>query len=305
MKSSRFFILVVLLAAFCFFSCSEEQDSITLMGHHCIQDERFLSDSMQILVYAQHVKDIPGNQYACYYWFEPKENEIDIDFINKTVSKRNLFLRFAPRPKPYGPSFDGITRMKQERVMHNTVHCFKSYMNDFEKSIGFLFSYCSIDMPLSIKANKQLFGRNPGTELNDKFIVTASYPGFRVLYPSFSLLDVSNYNQTSKDYFLPGTALCQSWFDDGFYEITFEELPAEEYDKITFWLELPVTAYNVYDYFRLHPEELSTMPYFTDESFISHRLIRGSITIYFDKSVEENWQLNDISYDGWGKDKTD
>lgn len=301
MKSSRFFILVVLLAAFCFSSCSEEKDRIDIMGHHWIQDEQYISDTMQINVYAQHVEDVLQNEYVHYYWFEPQENKTA--FLNATVSKDSFFLRFAPRPKSC--SFDGATHVKQRRIMHNNVHSFEAYMTNYNNSTGPLFSYCSIEMPLSIKADKQLFGKKAGAELNDKFIVTASYPGFRVLYPSFSVMDVSNYNQTSKDYFLSGTALCQTWFDNGFYEITFEELPAEEYDKITFWLELPVTAYNVYDYFRLHPEELSTMPYYTDESFISHRLISGSITIYFDKSVEENWQLNDISYDGWGKDKID
>ena len=268
------------------------------MGHHWIQDEQYLSDTMQVNVYAQHVEDVLQNEYVYYYWFEAQENKTG--FLNAKVSKENVFLRFAPRPKSC--SFDGDTHIKQQRMMNNKVFSFEAYMTNYNNSTGPLFSYCSIDMPLSIKADKQLFGRNAGTELNDKFIVTASYPGFRVLYPSFSVLDMSNYNQTSKDYFLSGTALCQTWFDNGFYEITFEEVPAEEYEKITLWLELPVTTYNVYDYYRLHPEELSTIPVFSDESFISHRLISGSITIYFDKSVEENWQLNNIVYDGWGKD---
>lgn len=114
-------------------------------------------------------------------------------------------------------------------------------------------SYCHAGLRngARIYADKILFGRKAGDNLSDKFKLyyyfpeysnILSYPDWKILYPS----DAVDKPKLFSEFAVEGVLLCG--FPSPFHRICFNEIPEEDYNEITFYIEIPITAEYLYDY---------------------------------------------------------
>lgn len=124
-----------------------------------------------------------------------------------------------------------------------------------------------------IYADKMLWGREAGEDLGDMFAIPFYYTDVIVTYPEFYILygREDKHPETFREFFSDTTALCSPVIT----VLTFAEIPPEEFDTVTFTVEIPVDVEYYEDY---SPEMYEMHPTLKPEG---RRLLKGSVTVNF------------------------
>ena len=143
------------------------------------------------------------------------------------------------------------------------------------------FTYAGIAEGATIYADRVLWGREAGEDLSDMFLIPryfnhnpiiASYPDFSVLYTPEDKFPATFRDFTSKRVALNGIGQI-------LVDLSFVEIPPEDFDTVTFTVEIPVDVEYFFDY---APEIYEQCPNLKPEG---RRLLKGSRTVKFDTSV--------------------
>lgn len=134
------------------------------------------------------------------------------------------------------------------------------------------YIYAGIRSGARIYADKTLFGREAGSNLNDYFIaiysplsmIVASYPDYRVLR---GFKESAATADSFEKFFLEGRSLSGSMS-----HLTLNSIPDENYDEITFTIEIPI-------YCEGWPRNACLLPPVTDSD--RYRVLKGSVTLNF------------------------
>lgn len=135
------------------------------------------------------------------------------------------------------------------------------------------YIYAGISEGAKIYADKVIWGRDPGTDLGDMFAIPYYYTDVIVTYPDFSVLygREDKHPDTFRELMSNRIALNHS----NIVSLTFAEIPPEEFDTVTFTVEIPVDVEYYEDYslemYELHPNLKPE----------GRRLLKGSVTIEF------------------------
>ena len=205
------------------------------------------------------------------------------------ITYNNVHVGFATYATERGyanTESDSIFNKRVIPIVRSLIKQMEPNIRDYKKHSGFLFSHSMVDSSISITADKTLFGRLPGEELSDKFLISTSAPYFRVWYSTFEPIDsgISGFGLTANAFFIKGMAFAQSRVANGLYEITFANIPEEQYDDLTVRITIPVVVYiNKLAYYRGNEEEHTRRD-----------IISGSTTIYFGLTAKENWHRNHV-----------
>lgn len=117
-----------------------------------------------------------------------------------------------------------------------------------DKGISIVFNnyiYAGVREGAYICADKKLFGREAGEPLNDKFSVTSEskQTWIRVSYPDYHVIANGYEEELPTEFdevFKAGTALYPGFSVNYGYVLSLKEIPAEQYDNVTFKLSIPV-----------------------------------------------------------------
>ena len=246
------------------------------VGRYDVEWGTDITDSFDISVYPEALKGEPNNLYTMTY---------ASCFYNQQITAENMHIGFAPSYEAGTfPEGEKLARYSIPSTMKNYTDNIRPYIKDAEEYGGWLFSFCSINGALSITADKCLFGRSAGSELNDKFIISSVYPPVRTTFPNFTILDteISPVGLPVSSFFYSGQSLAQSRYHDGLYEIRYSSVPDEDYDQITFSFSLPISRYDYYRYL-IHE---------TASPSFENRVLSGQVTVYFGRTTRENWDKN-------------
>ncbi len=143
------------------------------------------------------------------------------------------------------------------------------------------FTYAGIAEGTRIYADRVLWGREAGEDLSDMFLIPryfnhnpiiASYPEFSVLYTPEDKFPATFRDFTSKRIALNGIGQI-------LVDLSFVEIPPEDFDTVTFTVEIPVDIEYFFDY---APEIYEQHPMLKPEG---RRLLKGSTTVKFDTSA--------------------
>lgn len=268
---------------------------VTLDGHYQIDYSAGFSNNtaFHINVYTQNLIDYSTITYDGSFWRNWSSAgwmESDTLLLRAVISKENLHIGFAPE-EGKEPVYEGGKTMGKvcEYLYTSFVQGFKPYIPYAEVHHGWAFSFCETEGNITIVADKPLFGIPAGSDLSGKFIITSADPQFRVQYPSFEVIDKekSCLGLSAKEFFVKNMAMCQRRQHDGLYEIAFSEIPPEDYEEITFTISIPVSLYDdCYEQLcaGLQLSAIKGKP----------RVMKGTTTVYFGKTAQENWHLNKV-----------
>ncbi len=278
------FILAGLLSC----SCSQDIDSVCPRDIFYVEHSADLTGSLHINAYAS---ELPLREDDCGRINSLNLLYMEEELLDKsaTISIDNVHFCFAPegKVKPFSCT-DWKEDANWRRFEKSKVEHLKPYLSIYDRNSGIheLYSFAEMDGGLKITADKMLFGRQPGEDISNMFIVTNMYPDLSVSFPDFNVVKIFNCSDKAalQDVFSQHLALCQSRQRDGMYEIAFLETPEEKYDSITFTFTLPVIKY---DYYKMSQGN-------TDEVPTEKTELTGTTTVYFGKSVLENWSLNKV-----------
>lgn len=269
-------------------------DGFTLRGVYQIDwSAGFAKNTVfHVNVYAQNLID--WNKHDHHYWKNWRSAgwmESDNQLMNDVISKENLHIGFAPEEGGWTPAFVSGKAYNEVYGYLKTsfIQGFKPYIPDADGHHGYAFSFCETEGGINIVADKPLFGIPAGSDLSERFIITSADPQFRVKYPSFEVIDKeqSCLGLSAKEFFVKNMAVCQMRQNNGLYEIAFSEIPPEDYSEITFTISIPVSIYD--DCY----EQLCAGRQLSDIKGKA-RVMKGTTTVYFGKTAQENWHLNKV-----------
>lgn len=243
---------------------------------------------LHINVYGSSLCDKAGDKegWKTLCWTNIDIMEEEDTILEKLISYENLHIGFAGNTKhsaeEYSYSLDSLRRQFQDfpQDISNTIRK-NMVIPAFRKGVGVATcALCRIDGSVRIVADKTLFGREPGTDISDRFLITATMPYVRFCFPSFEAVksETQSLEIHLNQYFVKDMVFAASRRYQGLYEIAFAELPEERYEKLTLDISLPVT-------------------FFCNDrgNYYNHeQMVAGSTTIYFGKSAQENWHLNKV-----------
>ena len=157
----------------------------------------------------------------------------------------------------------------------------QNYAEQKQYNIIPVFYYAGVKEGARIIADKELFGRKAGSNLAD--LITLDIPNsskIAVTYPDFHICKDYNIEAspiTFSDFFSKGRALSLSY---EFYA-TFAQLPPEDYEDVTFTIEIPIEC----EYMQqiIFGEDYPESYY--EEGLVErneNRVLRGTVTIKFD-----------------------
>lgn len=249
--------------------------------------------SFHINVYTQNLIDYSTITYDGSFWrnwCSAGWMESDSQLMECVVSKENLHIGFAPEEGRAPGYVGGKDLARVLGILNNTcVQKIKPFIPYAEVHYGSAFSTCKTRGEIVITADKTLFGIAPGENLSERFVITSADPQFRAYFPSFDVIDTdqSCLGLSAKAFFVADMALCHMRQNSGLYEIAFSEIPSEDYEEITFTINLPVSTYNnCYEWLKSGRDILSL----DGESLV----MSGVTTVYFGKTAQENWHLNKV-----------
>ncbi len=299
MKTLDMLFLCTLLIALS--GCAEKEDpsagteGLVPWGYYHIDWSAGFANNttFHINVYSQNLIDystITDDGTFWRNWSSAGWMESDSRVMNGVVSKENLHIGFAPEEGRSPGYVGGKTYAEVQRYLDASfVQGFKSYIPYAEFHYGSVFSFCETVGNITIVADKPLFGIPAGSDLSEKFIITSADPQFRVQYPSFEVIDKhqSCLGLSAKDFFVKNMAVCHMRQNNGLYELAYSETPPEDYREITFTISIPVSIYD--DCY----EQLCAGRQLSDIKGKA-RVMKGTTTVYFGKTAQENWHLNKV-----------
>ncbi len=155
----------------------------------------------------------------------------------------------------------------------------KDYISEFPTSESMHYhgyTYAGFRSGSTIYADKMIWGREAGEDLSDKFIIfqypssydiLPTYPDFRILYGHGDEKPSTFKELTSLPLALPMVGTCLA-------TLSFSDIPDEDLDQITFYVEIPISA----DYYEDYPAEMYETQNLYPEG---DRLLKGAVTIDF------------------------
>ena len=137
------------------------------------------------------------------------------------------------------------------------------------------FVYAGIAEGAKIYADRVLWGREPGEDLGDMFVIPFDRADNRLIvtYPEFHML--YGWDDKHPETFRELTSNRIALNNPTIATITFAEIPPEEFDTVTFTVEIPVDVEYYEDY---SPEMYELHPTLKPEG---RRLLKGSVTVEF------------------------
>lgn len=137
------------------------------------------------------------------------------------------------------------------------------------------FVYAGIAEGAKIYADRVLWGREPGEDLGDMFVIPFDRSDNRLIvtYPEFHML--YGWDDKHPETFRELTSNRIALNNPTIATITFAEIPPEEFDTVTFTVEIPVDVEYYEDY---SPEMYELHPTLKPEG---RRLLKGSVTVEF------------------------
>ena len=146
--------------------------------------------SLHINAYAGSLDRDRQNADVSWYsnsWDNLCEMEASEDIKEDIITYNNVHVGFATYATERGyanTESDAIFNKRVVPTVRSLIKQMEPSIRDYKKHSGFLFSHSMVDSSIRITADKTLFGRLPGEELSDKFLISTSAPYFRVWYPS-------------------------------------------------------------------------------------------------------------------------
>lgn len=144
------------------------------------------------------------------------------------------------------------------------------------------YYYAGVKRGARIYADKSVAGREPGANISDLMSITVPYCCLlQLTYPDYQVYqDYSNDKNyiLFSDYFKEGMALPTV---DQFF-VNFVESPAEQYDEITYTIEIPFEC----EYMRKIIFGQDYKEEYYEQGLVErneNRMLKGSVTIHFDK----------------------
>ncbi len=155
----------------------------------------------------------------------------------------------------------------------------KDYTSEFPESEAMHYhgyTYAGFQPGAVIYADKMIWGREPGEDLSDKFIILRyplsydilpSYPDFRIQYGHDDNKPSTFKDLTSLPLALPVIGSCIA-------TLHFSDIPDEDLDQITLYVEIPIST----DYYEEYPTEMYNTHNLYPEG---DRLLKGTVAIDF------------------------
>ena len=181
---------------------------------------------------------------------------------------------------PFGVDYGSDEQKHFDEILSKLNMDVKAYIDENNYDIFPEFYYAGVKDGVSFSADKELFGRKAGSNLADLIILDIPPSSkIAVTYPDYHVCKDYNADSTPitfSDYFKSGTALSLSY---NFYA-SFAQQPTEEYDEITFTLEIPIECEYMQQiiYGEDYPES------YYEQGFVErneNRVLRGSVKIKF------------------------
>lgn len=176
------------------------------------------------------------------------------------------------------PSYDSGS--KEEKAFREWGHalCENGVANECRDTCKHLtphaFVYAGIAEGAKIYADRVLWGRESGEDLGDMFEMYYKVGNRMVVtYPEFHLL--YGWDDKHPETFRELTSNRIALANPCIASVTFAEIPPEEFDTVTFTVEIPVDVEYYEDY---SPEMYEQHPTLKPEG---RRLLKGSVTVEF------------------------
>lgn len=143
------------------------------------------------------------------------------------------------------------------------------------------YCYAGVKRGARIYADKTIAGREPGADISDLMSVDLLYKcKVQLTYPDFQIYKdyyADNNTVLFSDYFKEGTVLPRL----DLYFISFVESPAEQYDEITYTIEIPFEC----EYMRKIICGQDYKEEYYEQGLVErneNRMLKGSVTVRFD-----------------------
>ena len=225
-----------------------------------------LTDQLNIRVFPLHI----GPETVYYTGFKPPKDDFVLDIFVTFDAKawEPSYVWGSEEHKAFqewGLSLyeNGVaSECKDSTCAHLTTHD---------------FVYAGIAEGAKIYADRVLWGRKPGEDLADMFILPRFSNGNRLIvtYPEFHIL--YGWDDKHPETFRELTSNRIALSNPCVATVTFAEIPPEEFDTVTFTVEIPVDVEYYEDY---SPEMYELHPTLKPEG---RRLLKGSCTVNFIK----------------------
>lgn len=207
---------------------------------------------------------------------------IDPIFISNDTSERvsqDFWFDICPQfdSKAYRPRY--VANSKEYTAYHNWENALynnglvNECSGECEHYQEHHYVYAGIADGAKIYADRVLWGREPGEDLGDMFVVPSYSDNLIVAYPEFNLLYGWDepHPETFRELMQQRMALPKNVVA----RLAFAELPPEDLDVVTFTVEIPVDVDYYEDY---SPEMYELHPTLKPEG---RRLLKGSVTVEF------------------------
>lgn len=259
-SSMKSYVMTLPLALIIIFGCTND-DIAQVSG--CIgygigiETAETLSDSLGLLVTNLN----PETTY--YSDFQPPKD----DFLLKVYTNRDN----EAYHETYTSLESAKTQARYEWSRSLKQNGLIEYADQDKRYLDYY--YAGIADGARIYADKVLWGREPGEDLGDMFAIPFYNTDVIVTYPEFYILygREDKHPDTFRDFFSESTALCTPVIT----VLTFAEIPPEEFDTVTFTVEIPIDVEYYEDY---SPEMYEQHPTLKPEG---RRLLKGSVTLKF------------------------
>ncbi|MBR3022177.1 MAG: hypothetical protein IKH59_07425 [Bacteroidaceae bacterium] len=191
--------------------------------------------------------------------------------------------RFAIYPENHDPNYTFWRELGSE------IDAFLEENPQIENPDIDCFFYAGVREGARIYADKMLFGREPGSDLGDLMVMQPLGEGLRIAatYPDFHV--VTYYRAevnpvTFSEFYSEGRALVAKLrWGDALY-VSFINLPPENYDEVTFTIEIPIVC----EYLQqiINGEDYPESYY--EQGLVErneNRVLRGSVKVRFDNPL--------------------
>lgn len=219
--------------------------------------------------------------------YVPDEKRMIVESGQSIKKGSQYWIRFSSHYSSLPFEMEGFSeeRKKYEHFMMEIGTHIISYLEKHPLASFDGYYYAEVKGEARIFADKELFHRDAGSNLSDLMLlylphgskIAATYPDFRFV----QFYDTETTPVTFADYFRDGFALAlpPAWFA---LRATFVEQPSEEYDEITFTIEIPIEC----EYMQqiIFGEDYPESYY--EEGLVErneNRVLKGSVTIKFDE----------------------
>ena len=240
---------IIILSFLAVLSCEsskiDDSSKVEPMQNIQIGSAEYLSDTLWI---ENHVYMDGYNVFLEGY--DPRSTKIKDG--EEILSKENLLIVISTISHNESKLSRSESIVSYEKIRAKAQHIYDKY--EYPKSqYNFYYCHAGLKAGTRIYADKVLFGREPGSNLSDKFKLFKYPMGYYHIlsYPDWEL--IYDYNDKKPELFsefaVEGVLMVNAGFS--FAQLCFSEIPQEDFDEIKFTVEIPITT----EYFADYPDE--------------------------------------------------